>query len=187
MSVPTSAEAATLVSNMGSTDRDIEKGFGMDGSLTIKGVTFVLDSALLKGSQHGSFSSTSPAPTLASHDTCEDQDQAQNQSQSQNQMEFLVRVGAGFTSVLHARAVSFQDTHPGMAYTLPVLVDGPYSGPGTARGFDSVLLVAGGTGISFALPILEDLVVNAGVRTQDVHFVWVVKDNGMSCRKATIR
>jgi hypothetical protein len=185
MSVPTSAETATLVTNMGSTDRDIEKGFGMDGSLTIKGTTFVLDSALLKGSQHGSFSSTSPAPTLASHNTQEDQDQAPNQSQ--NQMEFLVRVGAGFTSVLHARAVSFQDTHPGMAYTLPVLVDGPYSGPGTARGFDSVLLVAGGTGISFALPILEDLVVNAGVHTQDVHFVWVVKDNGMSCGKATIR
>jgi hypothetical protein len=94
-----------------------------------------------------------------------------------NQLEILMRVGTGFTSSLRQKAIEEQVT--GQPLVLPVILDGPYSGPSAdIVSFDSVLLVAGGTGITFALPILEDLVTGChDSRPASVELVWVV--NGM--------
>lgn len=60
-------------------------------------------------------------------------------------------------------------------------VDGPYGASQSDFAcFDSVLLIAGSTGITFTLPILLDLVFRAGRQRQKlplrrVDFVWVVK------------
>ncbi|QRV98391.1 Ferric reductase like transmembrane component [Ceratobasidium sp. AG-Ba] len=61
-----------------------------------------------------------------------------------------------------------------------VLVEGPYGGPGNTviPSFSGVMLVLGGSGITFGTSILEDIVaksLNGTARTLCVNFVWVVQ------------
>lgn len=66
---------------------------------------------------------------------------------------FLIRARNGWTRKLHTLAQS--SAFP----SLPVLIDGPYdSSPVLHTTFDTVLLFAGGAGISWTLPMLTDLV-----------------------------
>lgn len=68
-----------------------------------------------------------------------------------------------------------------------VMIDGPYGGPTIDIGeYESVLLVAGGSGATFAIGLLDDIVgrvVNmkrqGGERTARVEFVWCIKSFGM--------
>ena len=69
---------------------------------------------------------------------------------------------------------------------LHVLLDGPYGGCSVIPGeFESVLLVAGGSGATFTLGILDDLVGRIvrlgrcdGERTRRIEFVWCVRSFG---------
>lgn len=66
------------------------------------------------------------------------------------------------------------------AMTATVLVEGPYGGMGNTMlsSFSSVLLVAGGSGISHALALAHDLVTRAptgSVRARTVDLVWLVR------------
>jgi predicted ferric reductase len=61
-----------------------------------------------------------------------------------------------------------------------VLIDGPYGGVSRDPGsFDTVVLVAGGVGVTFTLPILKDLVrrmqEHGKLRCSNVVFVWTVR------------
>ncbi|WVQ76456.1 hypothetical protein IAR50_006124 [Cryptococcus sp. DSM 104548] len=61
-----------------------------------------------------------------------------------------------------------------------VIVEGPYGGPGplVMASYSSVLLVTGGSGVTFALSVLDDLIKKAFMghcRAKTVHFVWVCK------------
>lgn len=64
-----------------------------------------------------------------------------------------------------------------------VLIDGPYGRPANLGMYDQVLLVAGGAGISFCLPILQDLVRRMdeapAMPCKIVHLIWSVRDEGM--------
>ena len=69
---------------------------------------------------------------------------------------FLIRARSGWTRRLHELAQ--RETHP----SLPILVDGPYAScPPLHYGFDTVVLFAGGAGLSWTLPLLTDLVERA--------------------------
>lgn len=67
-----------------------------------------------------------------------------------SKLKFLIQVRKGFTKRLYdADETKTIGT---------ILVDGPYSTPPRLVGYDSILLIAGGTGVSFALPLMLDLI-----------------------------
>ncbi|GAA5905359.1 hypothetical protein JCM8208_003830 [Rhodotorula glutinis] len=107
--------------------------------------------------------SLDPASLLAVADT------------SRRTMRLVLRPHSGLT----ARLAALARTHPSRAH--PVLLDGPY-GPSSlapiVHGADSVLLVAGGTGMSFVAPVLAALVGVGGSNelhvVQSVRVVWAV-------------
>lgn len=109
-----------------------------------------------------------------------------------NKMEFLIRAAKGGTKRLF-RYASKNHQIVGSGETLPqngertVFIDGPYGMHRPLRQFDSVVLLAGGTGATFIIPCLRDIVMawkgesqqqNSKTRqaaTKRIRFVWVIK------------
>lgn len=68
-----------------------------------------------------------------------------------------------------------------------VMIDGPYGGCSVDLGdYETVLLFAGGSGITFTLGLLDDIVGRCtrkgrsnGERTRRIEFVWCVRSFGM--------
>jgi Ferric reductase NAD binding domain len=90
-------------------------------------------------------------------------------------MVFYIKPKSGFTARLARLAAS------GSANTIPVLLDGPYGSSlaSSLAGYEQVLLVAGGSGAGFLLPLLEDLIrctchVDKSLRT-NVHLVLALR------------
>ncbi|KAF9884477.1 hypothetical protein FE257_001738 [Aspergillus nanangensis] len=111
-----------------------------------------------------------------------------------NKMEFLVRAEKGGTRRFFNYASKFHnilgsgDPAP-TKQARTVFLDGPYGRIRPLRQFDSVVLIAGGMGITFALPFLRDIVakwrsecdgtspanpVNLAA-TRRLRFIWVIK------------
>lgn len=82
---------------------------------------------------------------------------------------FLIRARNGWTRKLHKLAQTTASP------SIPVIIDGPYDGaPEIHKCFDTVLLFAGGAGISWTLPILVDLVEKARRNQSAVRrVIWV--------------
>ena len=67
-----------------------------------------------------------------------------------------------------------------------VMIDGPYGGCSVDLGeYESVLLVAGGSGATFTVGVLDDIVArcvrggrSGGERTRRIEFVWCVRSFG---------
>ncbi|OCF42658.1 hypothetical protein I317_03517 [Kwoniella heveanensis CBS 569] len=91
------------------------------------------------------------------------------QSNSVRNMVFLLKPLSGFTKTL------FEDVRANEGkVTYKVLIDGPYGGAGhDLRAFDSVLVIAGGTGITWALSVLQDLAYYG--KGQEVRMIWAVR------------
>lgn len=94
------------------------------------------------------------------------------------EMKFIIRPHAGLTARLADLAAS---SSPSSSLSLRVLLDGPY-GPATPlstvlAGSRTALLVAGGTGISFVLPLLRALVegTNEIHAVRHIKLVWAVR------------
>lgn len=88
---------------------------------------------------------------------------------------FIIRAMNGFTRHLYDYAVS----NPGKPAA--VLVDGPYGRPPSVNTFSSVVLLAGGSGVSFTLPLLLDIISSVQRKESTVRrvlFVWSVKHHG---------
>lgn len=66
------------------------------------------------------------------------------------QLVFFVRVRNGFSQRLLQAA--------GDDKTFAAFLDGPYSSPPLLKGFETVILIAGGSGVAFTLPLLLDLI-----------------------------
>jgi predicted ferric reductase len=112
-----------------------------------------------------------------------------------NKMEFFIRAENGGTRRFFRYAskdmvLGTEATRNARART--VFVEGPYGTIRSLRQFDSVVLVAGGMGATFAMPLLRDIAsawkkeslgekqrTSAHVRrltaTQRIRFVWVIK------------
>ncbi|KAF5361182.1 hypothetical protein D9758_009046 [Tetrapyrgos nigripes] len=87
------------------------------------------------------------------------------------ELVFLVNVRDGFTKRLSHVAAQ--------KGTIKVFVDGPYGQRNDLSGYDNVVLIAGGTGVTYTLPMLLDIVegARAGKRNcKRVVFVWAVRD-----------
>ncbi|PVF96481.1 hypothetical protein CPB86DRAFT_507131 [Serendipita vermifera] len=88
---------------------------------------------------------------------------------------FYIRAMDGFTRKLHDYAA----LHHGEK--VMALADGPYGRPPPVNTFSTVVLVAGGSGASFTVPLLLDIIAAANSQkslVKRVVFVWSVKDNG---------
>lgn len=75
---------------------------------------------------------------------------AVDQNSSSCELRFFIRVREGLTKRLLGSAEG--------GAKVKVLLDGPYGNPPLIVGYDSVVLIAGGSGISFALPLFVDLI-----------------------------
>lgn len=94
-----------------------------------------------------------------------------------NNMVFIIAAHEGLTKKLHQAA-------PCKA---SVLVEGPYSVPHEMDHVDTLILVAGGTGIALIQAIWESVIKNPGSsqRPRRLIIVWTVKKLGEShCRSS---
>ncbi|WVQ95159.1 hypothetical protein IAU59_002253 [Kwoniella sp. CBS 9459] len=88
-----------------------------------------------------------------------------------------------WTSQLFAlaqRSSDAEDRAEGGKYNATVIIEGPYGGLGNtlAPSFSSVLLIAGGSGITHALALAHDLITRAPtgvVRARTIDLVWMVR------------
>ncbi|KAJ7153834.1 ferric reductase NAD binding domain-containing protein [Mycena filopes] len=92
------------------------------------------------------------------------------------ELTFLVRVRGGFTRRLLDTTTAKGAVESGFA----ALIDGPYCAPPSMTGFATVVLFAGGSGVSFTLPLLLDLIREGKTKTnpgcKKVVFVWAIRD-----------
>ncbi|KAF4964791.1 hypothetical protein FSARC_7325 [Fusarium sarcochroum] len=90
---------------------------------------------------------------------------------STDPLEFVVAAYDGFTQTLHERALQ----NPGIQ--LKASVEGPYGISPDARGYDRIVLVAGGSGASFTvgatLDMLKKLRPDADV---EIEFIWMIRN-----------
>ncbi|TKA64962.1 hypothetical protein B0A55_09905 [Friedmanniomyces simplex] len=113
---------------------------------------------------------------------------ASTRESHEGDLVFLLRARNGFTkNLLSSPGMSstslVADSEKGKAQSLGgshrAFIDGPYGGmQGDFAAFDTVLLVAGSTGITFALSILLDLAARAGKQKlplRRLELVWAVK------------
>lgn len=95
---------------------------------------------------------------------------------SENQMTLVLRVLNGpSTNALNA-LLKLPKANP------PLKIEGPYGAsrrfPNFATDYDRILLIAGGVGATFILPIFKDLqgaLANEGVSTKKVEMIWSMK------------
>ncbi|KAF9456039.1 hypothetical protein BDZ94DRAFT_1276652, partial [Collybia nuda] len=98
-------------------------------------VPYIEDEKSSDAGEKGSETSTSPTPTTGA---------------VVKKLVFLTRIRRGFTErLLHAARDNQQ---------FKAFLDGPYSSPPLLKGYSTVILIAGGSGVAFTLPLLLDLV-----------------------------
>lgn len=87
------------------------------------------------------------------------------------ELKFFIRVRDGLTKRLLNAVETGGSTR--------VLVDGPYSSPTLLVGYDTMVLIAGGSGIAFTLPLFLDLLERCktkGLECRRLTFIWAVRN-----------
>ena len=94
---------------------------------------------------------------------------------------------AGEIELLDIQQREIKETNkPAVEVPVQVMIDGPYGGCSVDLGeYETALLVAGGSGITFALGVLDDIVGrvvrkgrSGGERTRAIELVWCVRSFG---------
>lgn len=92
-------------------------------------------------------------------------------------MTFYVRPYNGWTKLLRDRCIKADDTiHP------LLFLEGPYGHTAPLHTFDTVLSIAGGTGIAATLPYIFDYVTRLRrqtTKTTRIHLIWSARQKGM--------
>lgn len=89
-------------------------------------------------------------------------------------MSFIIRARTGFTNKLFKRA----EAAPDQRFTTRCFAEGPYGGIHNMHSYGTVMLVAGGVGITHQVPHVRDLVAgfaNGSVATRKVILVWIIQ------------
>ncbi|KAI1412880.1 ferric reductase NAD binding domain-containing protein [Hypoxylon sp. FL1857] len=89
-------------------------------------------------------------------------------------MSFIIRGRTGMTHTLYQRAAA----RPDGRFTTTCLVEGPYGGEHMMHSYGTVMLFAGGVGVTHAVPHVRDLVAgfaNGTVATRKVVLVWIIQ------------
>ncbi|KAK6538481.1 hypothetical protein TWF694_010064 [Orbilia ellipsospora] len=85
-------------------------------------------------------------------------------------LQLLISSRAGFSKQLHRKCAPI-DNAP---VILKAFVDGPYGSPPVWNSFETVVLIATSTGITFTLPIIEEIAANPAC-VRRLHFHWTVR------------
>ncbi|KAJ7220522.1 hypothetical protein GGX14DRAFT_540699 [Mycena pura] len=93
----------------------------------------------------------------------------------------LCKKTGSWTQKLFTAAAAAQRSEMGVARNVRVVVEGPYGGPGFAmfNSFSVALFVAGGSGITFALSAIQELIqqdLRGESRVRVIELIWVVQD-----------
>ncbi|KAH7105303.1 ferric reductase NAD binding domain-containing protein [Auriculariales sp. MPI-PUGE-AT-0066] len=97
-------------------------------------------------------------------------------SGSQREVSFIIRGRKGFTGKLRNQAAMSRQTGRNI---VNVYFDGPYGVPPDLSSFSTAVLIAGGSGVSYTISMLENLVQEARKGTsacQRVVFIWSIRD-----------
>jgi predicted ferric reductase len=89
-------------------------------------------------------------------------------------MSFVIRARTGMTNTLYERAAA----NPDGRLITRCLVEGPYGGEHMLDSYGTVMLFAGGVGITHAVPHVRHLVAgfaNGTVATRKVVLVWIIQ------------
>ncbi len=89
-------------------------------------------------------------------------------------MSYIIRARTGMTDALYQKAAASYDGR----MTTRCWVEGPYGGGHSLHSYGSVMLFAGGVGITHAVPHVRDLVAgyaNGTVATRKVVLVWIIQ------------
>lgn len=87
----------------------------------------------------------------------------------QQRLELYIKVRSGFTRRLHRICGTGSPTR-----TFRAFLSGPWGNSPSLDRFDSLVVMATGTGISYAMPMLESA-VNMETRIRRLSFVWVIR------------
>lgn len=100
-------------------------------------------------------------------------------SSTTKELVFVARAHAGFSRRLFNRASSQlpKTSSPAKENPLTVFLDGPYGCPPNFLQYDTLILIAGSTGVTFTIPILLHALesTKAGC-IRRIQFIWVVKE-----------
>ena len=93
-------------------------------------------------------------------------------------LEFVIKIHDGLTSSL-AQMINKRGA---VSVKLPVTVEGPYSPRPRAEEFDHVLLLGGGSGITYVSSVLSDIVRRGrqGSAIKRLKFVWAIQHIGQA-------
>jgi ferric-chelate reductase len=103
---------------------------------------------------------------------------ASSPSSESGELSFVVRSRAGFSSRLYNRAKSLLPTtsRPAQERTFTVILDGPYGRPPNFLQYDTLVLIAGSSGVTFTVPILIHALQSPGPKcVRRIEFLWIVK------------
>ncbi|KAK4167545.1 ferric reductase like transmembrane component-domain-containing protein [Cladorrhinum sp. PSN259] len=95
-------------------------------------------------------------------------------SMKKTTLSFVIRGRTGFTGALYSRAAA----NPDGKLVTRCLVEGPYRGSHKLQSYGTVMLFAGGVGVTQAVPHVRDLVAgysNGTVAARKVVMVWVIQ------------
>jgi predicted ferric reductase len=91
---------------------------------------------------------------------------------------FVVRARNGFTKRLHAHATKHAPAHLGHRVPVRALLEGPYGLSASLDSYGTVLLIAGGVGITHHLGYIRHLIQGYNdkvIATRKVTLIWVVR------------
>ena len=98
-------------------------------------------------------------------------------------MVLMCKRSGGWTNKLYEVAKRGAYTEGGVGREVNVVVEGPYGGPGHTvySSFSAAVFIVGGSGITYALSVIQDLVqkdLKGESRVKVIELVWIVTDPG---------
>lgn len=103
---------------------------------------------------------------------------ASSPSSATKELSFVVRAHAGFSRRLYNCATSLLPTtsHPAKERPFTIFLDGPYGCPPNFLQYDTLVLIAGSTGVTFTIPILLHALESPSAScVRRIQFTWIVK------------
>ncbi|EWC46036.1 hypothetical protein DRE_04829 [Drechslerella stenobrocha 248] len=88
-------------------------------------------------------------------------------------LHLLISSRAGFSRQLHRKCAPLSGT----PVLLKALIEGPYGSPPAWKTFETVVLIATSTGITFVLPVLEEIAADPAC-VRRIRFHWTVRHVG---------
>ena len=126
----------------------------------------------------------SQVPLLSDSSNTPEEMQLKHSNQQGLKFTFWVRPYDGWTRSLRQQCTQ----SPDLTINTTILLEGPYGNPFPLWNYESVLLIAGGTGIAAVVPYIQDHLLRASsdsdeqtttstTQTRDLHLIWTTRQS----------